>query len=186
VPGESVAHVARGAAIGDHHLLPPVDDAANRFDLSARPGPRPRTTPTNPHIQLDQNAPPELQELLFERARALAGVRVEPSMISVPGARAFVLGEEVASGPLEAFMIGREFAHLHPPTDGSLHMMLPLKLAGAVDSHGWGELHPVARMGVIPPNAMMVYGPRDEGELEVVCELLRASHAFATGPAQAA
>ncbi|MBA3375396.1 MAG: phospholipase [Actinobacteria bacterium] len=163
-----------------------MDDAANRFDLSARPGPRPRTTPTNPHVQLDQNAPLELQELLFERARALPGVRVGPSMISVPGARAFVLGEEEAGGPPEAFMIGREFAHLHPPTDGSLHMMLPVELAEAVDAHGWGELHPVARMGAIPRTAMMAYGPRDEGELEVVWELVRASHAFATGPERAA
>ena len=173
------------AAIGDD-LLRPVDVAANRFDLPARPGPRPRTTPTNPHVQLDQNAPPELQERLFEKAKALPGVRVEPSMISVPGARAFVLGEEAALGPSEAFMVGLEFAHLHPPTDGSLHMMLPLELAQAVDSQGWGELHPVARMGMIPPTAMMVYGPRDDGELEVVWELLRASYAFATGPAQAA
>ena len=36
-------------------------------------------------------------------------------------------------------------------------------------------------MGLIPPTAMMVYGPRDEAELEVVWDLLRASHAFATG-----
>ena len=103
-------------------------------------------------------------------------------MISVPGARAFVLEEEAAGGPPEAFMVGREFAHLHPPADGSLHMMLPLTLAEAVDANGWGELHPVARMGVIPSTAMMVYGPRDEGELEIVWELLRASHAFAAGP----
>ena len=34
-------------------------------------------------------------------------------MISVPGARAFVLEEEATGGPAEAFMIGREFAHLH-------------------------------------------------------------------------
>lgn len=151
--------------------------------LPARPGPPPRSTPTNPHVQLDQNAPPELQEQLFERARGLAGVRVEPSMISVPGARAFVLAEEAAGGPAEAFMIGREFAHLHPVSDGSLHMMLPPDLARTVDEQGWGEQHPVARMGLIPPTAMMVYGPRDEGELEIVWEILRASHAFATGAA---
>jgi len=92
-----VAGAAIGAAIGDD-LLVAVDDAANRFGLSARPGSRPRTTPTNPHVQLDQNAPLELQELLFERARALPGVRVEPSMISVPGARAFVLGRTQRAG----------------------------------------------------------------------------------------
>ena len=75
-----------------------------------------------PHQQLDQNAPAEMQELLFERIRRLPGVSVAPSKISVPGARAFVL-EAPADRP-EAFMVGGEFAHLHPPTDGSLHLML--------------------------------------------------------------
>lgn len=102
-------------------------------------------------------------------------------MISVPGARAFVLAEDAARGPAEAFMIGREFAHIHPASDGSLHMMLPPDLAHEVEDQGWGEPHPVARMGLIPPTAMMVYGPRDEEELESVWEILRASHAFATG-----
>lgn len=85
-------------------------------------------------------------------------------MISVPGARAFVLEEDAALGPDEAFMVGREFAHLHPADDGSLHMMLPPDLAGAAELQGWGEPHPIARLGLIPPTAMMVYGPRDEGE----------------------
>lgn len=155
-------------------------EIATDLPLSPRPGPRPRATPTNPHTQLNQNAPPELQERLFERAKALSGVQVEPSAISVPGARAFVLTEEAAAGPEEAFMIGREFAHVHPATDGSLHMMLPLELARRVEEQGWGEPHPVARMGLIPPTAMMVYGPRDEEELEIVWSILRASHAFAT------
>lgn len=156
--------------------------ATTDFQLPARPEPRPHATATNPHVQLDQNAPPELQERLFERARDLPGVQVEPSMISVPGARAFVLAEEAAAGgPAEAFMIGREFAHLHPPSDGSLHMMLPLDLARTVEEQGWGEQHPVARMGLIPPTAMMVYGPRDKGELEIVWDILRASHGFAAG-----
>jgi phospholipase/carboxylesterase len=155
-------------------------DAEAGLTLPERPGPRPRATPTNPHTQLDQNAPAELQARLFERASGLASSRVEPSMISVPGARAFVLDEEAARGPAEAFMTGREFAHLHPASDGSLHMMLPRELARLVEERGWGEQHPVARLGLIAPNAMMVYGPRDEGELEIVWELLRASHAFAS------
>jgi len=56
-----------------------------------RAGPRPRTTTTNPHTQLDQNAPPDLQERVFEIGRSLFGVAVRPSRVSVPGARAFHL-----------------------------------------------------------------------------------------------
>ena len=50
------------------------------------------------------------------------------SMVSVPGARAFVLGE-AAGRPPEAFMVGGEFAHLHPDYDGSLHLILPPEAA---------------------------------------------------------
>ena len=39
-----------------------------------RAGPKPRTTPTNPHTQLEQNAPRHLQERLFARACELADV----------------------------------------------------------------------------------------------------------------
>jgi hypothetical protein len=33
----------------------------------------------------------------------------------------------------------------------------------------------------MPENIVMVYGPRDEDELRVVEELVRAAHAFAGG-----
>lgn len=39
----------------------------------------------------------------------------------------------------------------------------------------------MARMGLIPLTTMMVYGPRDQEELEVVWGLLQASWAFAGG-----
>jgi hypothetical protein len=32
------------------------------------------------------------------------------------------LSEEVSGGPPEAFMIWREFAHIHPMPDGNLHI----------------------------------------------------------------
>ena len=100
-------------------------------------------------------------------------------MISVPGARALWLRESVPAGPPEAFLVGREFAHLHPTPDRSLHAMLPPDLAQAAVKGGWAEPHPVARLGLIPPTAVMLYAPRDPGELEVVYELLLASYGFA-------
>jgi hypothetical protein len=150
-------------------------------DLPMRSGPRPRTTPSNPHQQLEQNAPREFQDALLARARALPGVRVEPSGISVPGARAFVLAEHLAGGPPDAFMVGREFAHLHPAYDGSLHAMLPTPVVDVAIQRGWAELHPVARAGWLPPTAVMIYGPRNPAELEVVWSLLKMSYAFARG-----
>jgi hypothetical protein len=148
--------------------------------LPRRRGPRPRTTPSNPHTQLDQQpSDPRLVEELARRVFALPGVVERPSRISVPGARALMLAPGEPPGPPEAFMVPGEFAHVHPAPDHSLHAMLPLELAEAAIEAGWAEQHPVARMGLIPATAVMLYAPRDDEELDVVEGLVRASHAFA-------
>jgi Family of unknown function (DUF5519) len=148
--------------------------------LPMRAGDRPCTTPTNPHTQLDQQ-PTDLHwvEQLAERSFALPGVVEEPSRISVPGARALVLAPGEPAGPRDAFLIDREFAHLHPAPDHSLHAMLPPETVDEAVRVGWAERHPVAVRGLIPRTAVMLYAPRGEAELEVIESLVRASHAFA-------
>jgi hypothetical protein len=148
--------------------------------LPIRVGDRPRTTPTNPHTQLDQQ-PIDLRwiEELARRVYELPGVVEEPSRISVPGARALVIGPDESIGPPEAFLIDREFAHLHPAPDHSLHAMVPTETVTEAVAAGWAEPHPVALRGLIPPTAVMLYAPRDEAELDVIERLVRASHAFA-------
>jgi luciferase-like monooxygenase len=148
--------------------------------LPRRAGQRPRTTPTHPHTQLDQQpSDPSLADELARRVFALPGVVEQPSRISVPGARALTLAAGEPVGPPEAFLIEREFAHLHPSPDHSVHAMLPHDVAREATEAGWAEVHPVARMGLIPPTAVMLYAPRDEAELAVIAALIEASHAFA-------
>ena len=96
-----------------------------RLDLPTRAGEKPKTTSSNPHQQQSQNPAPEVYALLLSRAFDFPQVERRPSAVSVPGAEALWLDEGVAGGPPEAFLIGREFAHVHPPYDGSMHMMLP-------------------------------------------------------------
>jgi luciferase-like monooxygenase len=148
--------------------------------LPRRIGTRPRTTATNPHVQLDQQpTDSRWTEELARRVFALPGVVEEPSRISVPGARALVLAPGEPVGPPEAFLVGREFAHLHPDPDRSLHAMLPTETVTDAVAAGWAEPHPVALKGLIPPTAVMLYAPRDEAELDVIERLVGASHAFA-------
>jgi hypothetical protein len=142
--------------------------------LPTRQGPPPDVIGPRPHAQRSQNAPAGVQEELVRRALELPGVTQADSGVSVPGARAFVLDEETARGPAEAFQVGREFAHVHPPDDGSLHMTLPDDVARAAYAAGWGEPHPIS-------GTPLIYGPRDAEELEVVWGLLRASYGFASG-----
>ena len=155
----------------------------NESVLPKRSGSRPRTTPTNPHTQLEQNPERQMVEELAQRVFALPGVEERPSAISVPGARALWLQEDVPAGPQEAFLIGREFAHIHPMPDGSLHAALPPAVAQEAVEMGWAELHPVARMGYIPQNVVMIYAPRDAEEIEVVAGLVVEAYRYAGGTA---
>jgi hypothetical protein len=153
------------------------------IDLPSRAGEKPQTTSTNPHQQQSQNPTPEIYELLLSKAFELPHVERRPSAISVPGAQALWLSEELASARPEAFLIGREFAHVHPPYDGSMHMMLPPEAVDEVLAKGWGESHPMARRGLIPPTAVMIYAPRDAAEVEIVLQLIGASYRLARGEA---
>lgn len=150
--------------------------------LPARRGPRPGTHKGLPHQQLNQQPHDDrLRDALAQRVFALPGVREEPSAISVPGARALVLDASGARGPREAFLVGQEFAHLHPGADRSLHLALPEATATVACEAGWAELHPLAATGVLPRTIVMVYAPRDMAEVEVVAGIVEASHRFATG-----
>ncbi|WP_089106125.1 luciferase domain-containing protein [Streptomyces hyaluromycini] len=150
--------------------------------LPDRDGPRPRVTVTIPQQQISDNSPPELQEKLFARLSALVGVETGQSAISVPGARGFMLTQAPTTGPAQAFLVprAREFAHLHPGHDGSLHVALPVGLAADVIRHGWAVAHPLAGIR-LTPGMVLVYGPRDERELGVVTVIVSTSHAWATG-----
>jgi hypothetical protein len=151
------------------------------IDLPPRAGAKPMTTRTNPHQQQSQNPPPEVYELLLSKAFEFPHVERRLSAISVPGAEALWLSEQVASAREEAFLIGREFAHVHPPYDGSMHMMLPPEAVDELLAKAWGEPHPMARRGLIPPTAVMVYAPRDAAEVETVLQAIGASYRFACG-----
>lgn len=161
--------------------------SASPATMPRRMGPRPTTTPSNPHTQLDQQpVDDQPRRHLIAQLGDLPGVAWTASLISVPGARALSLPRDAAQGPPEAFMVDTEFAHLHPAPDHSLHVVLPLPVAEAAIEAGWAEQHPIARRGIITPGAVMLYAPRDAAEADIVAGLVRTSYAYATrAPASA-
>ncbi len=80
-------------------------------------------------------------------------------------------------------MIGREFAHLHPDPDFSLHLMVPVDRADELIAAGWAEPHPAVLMGLLPRTGIMVYAPRDDDEAAVVTRIVAELLAFARGGA---
>ena len=150
--------------------------------LPPRDGASPHVSWEIPQQQLSQNAPEALHAALFERVGELPGVTGAPSLISVPGARAFCLPG--GAGPDQAYLVpqGREFAHLHPSYDGSLHLTLPPAQAADLVAHGWGVFHPWAGTR-LSAGFVMLFGPRTAQELETVAGVVAASHTYAGSPA---
>jgi phospholipase/carboxylesterase len=150
--------------------------------LPERQGTRPEVSTNTPQQQVTQQSPPALQERLFTRLSRLPGVTSQQSAISVDGARGFTLSG--GAGPPDAFLVAQvgEFAHLHPSHDGSMHLALPPRMAADVIAQGWGVAHPLAGLRVTP-GMVMLFGPRDELELEVVAAVVAVSHAWASSGA---
>lgn len=151
--------------------------------LPPRRGPRPETTDTNPHSQIDQQPGSPLSDALLDRLADMHDVRFGPSMRAPRGTVGLHLEAERTSDDPDAFMLEREFAHVHPVPDSSLHMVLPEPLRSAAIEAGWAEPHPMAGRPTISKDIVLVFAPRDAGELDVVEGLVRAAHGYAAGVA---
>ncbi|MEM9079414.1 MAG: hypothetical protein AAGC74_01840 [Verrucomicrobiota bacterium] len=114
----------------------------------------------------------------------MSGVLNQPSGISVPGSRALVIEDRIEAN-LEAFMIGREFAHIHPDPDrGSMHAKLSPDDAQEVVQKGWGENHYLVSQGQYPEGLVMLFSPRNKAELETIQSIVKRSYEFAIGSSE--
>lgn len=149
--------------------------------LPHRTGRLPETTYKLPHSQVTQHGPDDVIQKLHDWCFALPSAVNEHSGISVPGAHALVLHEGTECNH-DAFMIGREFAHIHPhPDNGSMHVKLSAEDAKAVVETGWGEDHYLVTQGHYPAGLIMVFSPRNDVELDVVKQIVAHSYTFARG-----
>lgn len=108
------------------------------------------------------------------RLRSASGRSAGSGWVSAEGARAIWLKDGIPAGPGDAFLGLREIGHFHP-WDGSMHIALAPDLVDEAVQAGWAEIHPVARAGRAPKNMVMLYGPRDQTEAEVLFGLIAAS-----------
>ena len=147
--------------------------------LPNREGPRPLTTSSVPHTQLDIQAVPELSAAMLKHVEELSGVTLGATRVSLPGAVGFQLNAEVILAQPDAIVGGREFAHVH--LDGSLHASLEPELARAAVDAGWATPHPWANQRPGWEGFVMIYTPMNNHELDVVYRLVIDSFEFVTG-----
>jgi hypothetical protein len=153
------------------------------ISLPRRNDPAPATTRQNPQQQLEQIPDRANYETFRQIVSAWPGVIKRPSLRAPIGTIGLFLADADAKGPEEAFLLGTEFAHLHPLPDGSLHMVLPPSVHAASIEAGWGIPHPMAGMPTVSPQTILIFAPRDAAEREIVSQLISAAEAYARGPA---
>jgi hypothetical protein len=117
---------------------------------------------TAQHWQLDQNSPPNLRDLIVERAQMLPGIRTESS------------GKN-KGGPIRFLRQERSVAEFSEEKDGSLRLVLPQAWAQEAVEKGWGR-------ALQAENEVRLFGPRDGDELEVLSFLLRQALLAHPGP----
>ena len=139
---------------------------------------RPLTNKAMPHSQIGVKPISAVNEELFRRCFSLPDVENQPTVISVPGARALWLQDDLPLAHPEEIVAGREFAHIHP--DGSLHASLSPERATEAIEAGWAEPHPMAQyMG--RDGMVMLYTPLDILELDTIFQLVVDSYNYVTG-----
>jgi len=155
----------------------------DRFSaLPERTGETPRMTVGNPQEQLEQFPQSwSLVEQVLAFAFSLDRVIEAPTRIAPPGSRALTLGQDDAVKNRDAFLIDNEFAHIHNPPIGSMHLTVPSPLRELAMARHWVLPHPLAGKHGFTPDNVFAFAPRNESEVEIAKLLLSASHAYALG-----
>lgn len=158
-----------------------IGAGGNRFlaeDLPRRAGLRPRIgVHPVPHRQLDQLPGEDMTRRIVATFDAQVGrqsdlLRYELSFFEKRNQAVFL--RDPAVGHADAQASHGEIAHVHP-SDGSMHMIFGASDARTVIEAGWGECHPLAGKRGLPDTYVLVYPPRDDGELLLTGRLLDAA-----------
>jgi hypothetical protein len=148
--------------------------------LPTRKGQRPQTIRGPLHIQCNGHGDPNYVNQLVDRVLTWPHIESNPLRVSPPNTIRFRLAEMVATDEPSAFLSAREFGRvlLGAPT---IYLALPLVCAHWAIVRGWAEPHYLASFDLMPAGAVVVYTPRDEGELGVCYSLFSQSYRFACG-----
>ncbi|KAF9877525.1 hypothetical protein CkaCkLH20_05225 [Colletotrichum karsti] len=163
-------------------------------ELPERKGKRAELGGIVPHRQLSQHAPENMREFiqnLFANAQSQNPTLLETkkSLYERMNPALFVAPKVLASGtvPDAAETARGEIGHHHG--DLSIHLYLDPADAKLAIEKGWAERHRLSLPSTarfanrfhVADGYVMIYGPRDEEEMEVLATILRNAVRFMTG-----
>jgi len=145
--------------------------------LPTRRGRRPATIRGPFHIQSSDNGDERLLRELVGEVTTWPGVETSPWPVGSENLVSLRVNEDLATDDRSIFITGREFGRVlfDAPT---IYLTLPLSCAHWAIVRGWAEPHFSSSFGVVPPEVMVIYTPRDEQERAVCRRLFRTSYTY--------
>jgi len=155
-----------------------------------RPGSRPHTGPHPvPQRQLDQHPSKEIQQKFLSTFKSIG--EQNPDLVKFDLSQyerhtdAMWVVDECPCYALGKDHFTREISHIHTNTDYSAHVVLSPRDAAKVIRSGWGQLHGLAGVSlfgrkVVPATYVLLYSPRNDDEIQVLTEIIRAGIGYMT------
>jgi hypothetical protein len=153
-------------------------DCSNCIDLPRRTGQRPTTLCGPLHIQCAGHGDPKYLDQLVSDVLGWPHIEALPASADRPDMVPIRLERGAAANGSASFLSAREFARVlrGAPT---IYLGLPLTWAHCAIVRGWAEPHYLSSFGLLPAGTVVVYTPRDPGELFVCYSLFFAAYHFA-------
>ncbi|PQE11004.1 Spc97 Spc98 protein [Rutstroemia sp. NJR-2017a BVV2] len=157
--------------------------------LPERTGPRPEMGKwVVPHRQVSQFGEQKMHKRLDQTIIHLANAHSNHIVITTSALEghgdAILIADKIKTPHQVAAKTKREIAHVHTAgknVDYSMHAALSPQDCKEVIKKGWGERMTLAGTLKMPSEYLMIYTPRNEGELKVVKMILEAAIGFMTG-----
>ncbi|KAL4866464.1 hypothetical protein BDV12DRAFT_133362 [Aspergillus spectabilis] len=187
--------------------LQPKTGLLNRATFPARLGSRPTVAGIAPQRQLTQKASPAMYDALATEIHRLAlshpktlytatscfekhstGIfyHLPSTSTPTPLSTSTKAPQTPTTTHNHRITCNGEVCHSHP-SDGSLHLTLHPADVKVILERGWGQRHPLARDSwwwvtkIVPTGFVMIYAPRNEEEVKVVGEIIRAAGGWVSG-----
>jgi len=151
-------------------------------DIPEREGTRPKVAAyVAPHRQLTDKSTADLEKSLESAMRKIAEdndstLEIKSSVLEGGSSPALSILESVyTENHLHVPRAPREVFHIHA-AEGSAHGIFSWTDAVMIIEKGWGEMHGLSGQALgLPHSYLMIYAPRNPGEVKVVSMLVRAA-----------
>jgi hypothetical protein len=146
--------------------------------LPERDGPRPKTFSGPLHLQCSGHGDSKYLDQIVDTVLTWRYIEAPAHRNGRPDTVPIRIKDMAATTDPSAFITRREFARvlLASPT---IYLALPLVSAHWAIVRGWAEPHYLRSFGLMPAGTVVLYTPRDRGELEVCYGLFSDAYQFA-------